>query len=188
VTRATRLLVVGCGFPQLGLLRFCRDEGLFVIGADLDEHAVGRGLCHAFVRVSTTAADDLARAASEHGARGIVTAGSEHAVLPTALAAGKLGLPFYGDPDTVRACQLKHEMRERYRRGGAPIPRFEWFAASDAGRVAAEPFVFPVVMYPTRGWAQRGVRVATTEGAIYVALPSALTAETSEADSRCLVE
>lgn len=188
MTTAAKILVVGCGFPQLGLLRFCRAEGLFVIGADLNEHAVGRSLCHAFVRVSTTAPDGLARAASELGARGIVTAGSEHAVLPTALAAGRLGLPFYGDPDTVRACQLKHEMRERYRRGGAPIPRFECVASAAAGRVAAAAFGLPVVVKPSRGWGQRGVRIATNEAELDAALAVALTAETSEAEPRCLVE
>lgn len=188
MTLTTKILVVGCGFPQLGLLRFCRAEGLFVIGADLNEYAVGRELCHAFVRASTTAAAELARAARELGAHGIVTAGSEHAVLPTALAAEKLGLPFYGDPDTVRACQLKHEMRERYRCGGAPSPRFECVTSARAGRLAALELGLPVVVKPSRGWGQRGVRIATTEAELDAALTLALGAETREAEPRCLVE
>jgi hypothetical protein len=59
---APRILIVGCGFPQLGLLRFCRAEGLHVIGLDQNPDAIGRALCHSFARAST--ADDAAIAAA----------------------------------------------------------------------------------------------------------------------------
>ena len=48
-----RIVVVGCGFPQLGLLRFCRDEGLHVVGVDANPRAVGVGCCDGFIEAST---------------------------------------------------------------------------------------------------------------------------------------
>jgi S-sulfo-L-cysteine synthase (3-phospho-L-serine-dependent) len=183
-----RILVVGCGFPQLGLLRFCRSQGLTVIGADQNERAVGRSLCDEFVRVSTTSVEGLEQAAREHAVAGIVTAGSEHALLATALASERLGLPFYGDPETVRACQAKHEMRERYRRGGAPSPRYECVSSREEGKRAAARLGLPVVVKPTRGWGQRGVRVIKKEAELEAALDAAFASPTQAAEPSCLVE
>jgi len=183
-----RILVVGCGFPQLGLLRFCRRESLFVIGADANEHAVGRALCDAFVEVSTTSAEGLERAGRALAVDGIVTAGSEHALLATAVAAERLGLPFYGDPETVRVCQAKDEMRARYHAGGAPSPRFECVSTREDGKRAALRIGLPVVVKPTRGWGQRGVRVVTTEAELESALSAAFAATTQSAEPSCLVE
>ena len=90
-----RILIVGCGFPQLGLLRFCKNEGLHVVGLDLNPEAVGRSTCDEFVQASTTDQDAIARAVVDGRLDGLTTGGSDHAVLPTALAAEQAGKPFY---------------------------------------------------------------------------------------------
>lgn len=154
---AQRILVVGCGFPQLGLLRAAKSLGLYVMGADLNPRAIGVSVCDEFLPVSTHDAAALAAAAREMRADGIVTCGSEVALRTTAEAAHATGLPFYGDTDTVDRCQSKDRMREAYAKGGAPVPAFA------VVREAAEVHAFalrqrlPVILKPSRGWGQRGV-------------------------------
>jgi prephenate dehydrogenase len=59
VTAVTRIVVVGCGFPQLSLVRAARRRGLFVIGADANPRAVAVPHCDAFFEVSTSDVDGL---------------------------------------------------------------------------------------------------------------------------------
>jgi biotin carboxylase len=152
-----RILIVGSGFPQLGLLRAARELGLFVIGVDANPTSIGARVCHEFREASTHDIDGIVRAAREARADGITTCGSELALFTTVRAAEALGLPFYGDIPTVDRCQAKDQMRQAYLAGGAPSPSF---AGVDAyGDV--EAFVsrqgFPVILKPSRGWGQRGV-------------------------------
>jgi biotin carboxylase len=154
---APRVVVVGCGFPQLGLLRAARELGIHVVGLDANARAIGVQVCSEFREVSTHDAAKIAEAAREARADGITTCGSEIALASTARAAEALGLPFYGDVATVDRCQAKDQMRAAYRRGGAPIPAFA--VVSSLSEV--ESFVasegLPVVIKPSRGWGQRGV-------------------------------
>jgi biotin carboxylase len=152
-----RVIIVGCGFPQLGLLRAARELGLHVIGLDANPRAIGVAVCSDFHEVSTDDVDRIASVARQMRAEGITTCGSEIALASTVRAAERLGLPFYGDVATVDRCQAKDEMRAAYRRGGAPIPAF----AAVTSRAGVEAFVeahgLPIVIKPSRGWGQRGV-------------------------------
>src|SRR6266851_641181 len=156
-SRQQRILIVGAGFPQLGLLRAARELGLFVIGVDANPTSIGAGVSDEFREASTHDVDGVARAARETRADGITTCGSELALFTTVRAAEALGLPFYGDIPTVDLCQAKDQMREAYLAGGAPSPAFA--SASAYGEV--EAFVsrqgLPVILKPSRGWGQRGV-------------------------------
>ncbi|HEX9296859.1 MAG TPA: ATP-grasp domain-containing protein [Polyangiaceae bacterium] len=152
-----KVLIVGCGFPQLGLLRAARDLGVFVIGTDANPAAIGAAVCHELHQVSTHDVDDVVACARRTRAEGITTCGSEVALATTARAAAILGLPFYGDPTTVERCQAKDQMREAYREGGAPIPAFAVANSFEDVRVFVDRRGLPVVLKPSRGWGQRGV-------------------------------
>lgn len=186
-----RVLIVGCGFPQLGLLRFCRSEGLSPIGVDADPRAVGAPLCERLVPASTTDVDAIVIAAREHRVAGLTTCGSDHALRPTALAAERLGLPFYASSELLRACTFKDEMRTKYEDGGAPTPARRLVTSHAEASDAVSILGFPVVVKPVRGWGQRGVAVAKSEEELHRAVESALwvaaRAEGTEA-SRCLIE
>jgi biotin carboxylase len=157
VTAARRVVIVGCGFPQLGLVRAAREIGLEVIGVDANARAIGAAVCSEFHEVSTHDVDRIVEVAQKTRADGITTCGSEVGLASTVRAAERLGMPFYGDVATVDRCQAKDQMREAYRQGGAPIPAFT--VATSLG--AVESFVqaegLPVVIKPSRGWGQRGV-------------------------------
>ena len=159
----SRVLIVGCGFPQLGLLRAARELGLYVIGVDANPSSIGARVCQEFHEASTHDIEAIIGVARSAGALGMTTCGSELALASTARAAQAMGMPFYGDVATVDRCQAKDLMREAYRSGDAPIPGF----ASASSFADVEAFVaaegLPIIVKPSRGWGQRGVsKVETT--------------------------
>jgi carbamoyl-phosphate synthase large subunit len=186
-----RILIVGCGFPQLGLLRFCLSEGLSPIGIDADPGAVGAGLCERLVPASTTDVDAIVVAARELRVAGLTTCGSDHALLPTAIAAERLGLPFYASSETLRACTFKDEMRAKYEAGRAPTPARRVVSNLREATLALQELGLPVVVKPVRGWGQRGVAVVVSEGELQAAVQSALLVASKaagEQGARCLIE
>ncbi len=153
----TRILIVGCGFPQLSLIRTARRLGLHVIGADANPRAPGVADCHEFVEVSTADVERLCAAVASARASAITTSGSEVSLKATAAVAARRGLPFHADPETIRRCQEKDAMRAAYLAGGVPVPPFAGCATLDETRAFVAQHGYPVVIKPSRGWGQRGV-------------------------------
>ncbi|GAC1352259.1 MAG: hypothetical protein NVSMB1_13350 [Polyangiales bacterium] len=153
----TRILVVGCGFPQLSLIRLARRLGLYVIGADANPHAVGVTDCDEFVRVSTTDVPRLCEVIAEKRLSALTTTGSEASLRSTALVAAQLKLPFHADVETVRRCQDKDAMRAAYQAHGVAVPQFSSCEGLHDARAFVAAHGYPVVIKPARGWGQRGV-------------------------------
>lgn len=174
-----RVVIVGCGFPQLGLLRAARELDLHVIGVDANARAIGAAVCDDFREVSTHDVDRIALVARELRADGITTCGSEVSLASTVRAAEKLGLPFYGDVATVDRCQAKDEMRAAYHRGGAPIPEFAVVTSLAEMEAFVRVHGLPVVVKPSRGWGQRGVSKVEKPSEIAAAFERALGASTA---------
>jgi len=151
------VLIVGCGFPQLGLIRAARDLGFEVSGADLNPSAIGVPLVDHFLQASTGEVAAIASAFRASGATGIATSGSELALTTTAHAAELLGLPFYADTQTVHRCQAKDAMRAGYLAAGLPVPAFQGCTTVEQARSFVEHHGLPVVVKPAHGWGQRGV-------------------------------
>lgn len=171
---SARVLVVGCGFPQLGLVQFCRAEGLEVVGLDQRQEAPAVSLCQRWARVSTVDTAGIVEAGRAHRVEGIVTCGSEAALLPVARAARALGLPFYATPELLESFALKHDMRQRYQAGGAPCPPFAVVRSLEQVLEFARREPSPWVIKPSRGWGQRGVRIVMQEQELLVAAREAL--------------
>lgn len=151
------VLVVGCGFPQLGLIRAARRLGYEVTGADLNPNAVGVPEVDHFLQASTGDVGAICSAYKESGAGGIATSGSELALTTTSHAAERLGVPFYADTETVYRCQAKDAMRAGYRAAGLEVPFFEPCLTLDDAKSFADRVGYPIVAKPAHGWGQRGV-------------------------------
>jgi biotin carboxylase len=152
-----RVVVVGCGFPQLSLIRAAKRRGLHVIGADMNPRAVAVPLCDEFHEVSTSDAAGLGELLRRVRADAITTTGSEVALKATADVAARERMPFYADPETVRRCQDKDAMRAAYASHGVAVPKFAPCASLDEAHTFARAHGFPLVVKPSRGWGQRGV-------------------------------
>jgi biotin carboxylase len=153
----TRVLVVGCGFPQLSLVRAAKRRGLVVVGADANSRAVAVAYCDEFAEVSTSDPDRLCDLAARVRADAVTTTGSEASLKSTAAVAARLGLPFYADTETVRRCQEKDTMRAGYRAAGLAVPAFARCESLREATAFARERGFPLVVKPSRGWGQRGV-------------------------------
>jgi biotin carboxylase len=151
------VVIVGCGFPQLSLIRAAKRRGLHVLGADMNPRAVAVPLCDEFHEVSTSDADGLAELVRRVRADAVTTTGSEVALKATAEVAARLRMPFYADPETVRRCQDKDAMRAAYASRGVAVPRFARCTTVDEARAFARDAGYPLVVKPSRGWGQRGV-------------------------------
>ncbi|MCS6899955.1 MAG: ATP-grasp domain-containing protein [Myxococcales bacterium] len=181
-----KIAVVGCGFPQLGLLRAARDLGLSILGLDLNPEAVGVPLVDRFEQVSTGDPKAIEAALVRTGVRAITTTGSELALTSTAQVAHRLGLPFYAPPEVILRCQDKGAMRAAYLAAGLPVPRFLHARSLDEARNFAETVGPPLVVKPAFGWGQRGVSRVEDLAALEEAYKAA--AEASHGHAGVIVE
>ncbi len=177
---STKLVVVGCGFPQLSLIRRARALGIDVTGIDVNPNAVGVPYCNSFESISTSDSSAIADHMKKSGSRAITSTGSELAVRTAAIVAADLDLPFYASPEVIRVCQEKDAMRAGYARAGLGVPNFESCRDFDAALKFVNHIGYPVVLKPARGWGQRGVSRVNTldelEGAFADALSHATVA------------
>jgi biotin carboxylase len=184
----TRILVVGCGFPQLSLVRAAKRRGYTVVGADMNPRAVAVRLCDEFHQASTADVEALCEVVRRTRAGAITTSGSEVALKSTALVAARLRLPFHADPETVRLCQDKDAMRAAYSAAGLAVPTFARCTSLEEARDFARAHDFPLVVKPSRGWGQRGVARVENEAELAHAVEEARAHSASAGLSVVVVE
>lgn len=183
-----RLVVVGCGFPQLSLIRAARRRGFHVIGADMNARAVAVPLCDEFHEVSTRDVDGLAGLVRRVRADAVTTTGSEVSLKATADVAARERFPFYADPETVRRCQDKDAMRAAYALHRVAVPDFARCSTLEEARAFARHRRYPLVVKPSRGWGQRGVARVENEDELAQAFEEARAHSASVGLSLVVVE
>ncbi|OIJ92340.1 ATP-grasp domain-containing protein [Streptomyces monashensis] len=126
--------------------------------------------------VATGEAEPLTRALAKlHEQRPVdgLLALSDGHLLPTALAARHLGIPFES-PETIGRLRDKHAMRTALRRADVPQPGFRSATTVPEAVAAATALGFPVVVKPADGMASLHVGVAETPDQV-AALAGAIT-------------
>ncbi len=88
-----RLLVLGAGPAQLGLLAAARERGLFVIALDRDPAAPGFQLADRRAIISTEDEQGIERLADAERVEGVIAPGIDWPVGIAARVAEKMGLP-----------------------------------------------------------------------------------------------
>lgn len=159
-----RLLVLGAGPAQIGLLRAARERGLFVIAADRDPSAPGFAYADKRAVVSTEDEPDVDRLARAEDVDGIVSPGADWPVGVAARVAHRLGLPHPIDPATAVLATTKSRQRERFEQAGVPQPR-----------LLDEPAAPCVVKAPDRQ-GQRGLTLVRADDELPAAIAAALEA------------
>jgi biotin carboxylase len=159
-----RLLVLGAGPAQIGLLRAAREHDLFVIAVDRDPAAPGFAYADKRALVSTEDEPGVDRLARAENVDGIVSPGADWPVGVAARVAARLGLPHPIDPATATLATTKSRQRERFAAAGVPQPR-----------VLAEPVAPSVVKAPDRQ-GQRGLTFVRTDEELAPAIDAAVEA------------
>jgi biotin carboxylase len=177
--RDRRLLVLGAGPAQLGLLRAAREHGLYVIACDRDAQAIGFEFADRRAVVSTEDEPAVAQLAKAERVEGVISPGSDWPVAVAARVAAQLGLSHPLRPDVAARCVSKHRQRELFEEAGVPQP--SW-------RVVAEPaedLPVPCVVKPPDRQGQKGLTLVMERGELSAAIAEAV----SESRTGCaLVE
>lgn len=174
-----RLLVLGAGPAQLGLLQAARDTDLYVIAADRDPAAPGFALADRRAIVSTEDESGIAQLAEAERVHGIVSPGSDWPVGIAARVAARLGLPHPISPEVGVLATSKLRQRQRFAEAGVPQPRWKLVAEPD------NELGFPVVVKAPDRQGQRGLSLVRTPEELDDAIATALGASRVQ---RCMIE
>jgi L-amino acid ligase C-terminal domain 2 len=120
-----RLLVLGAGPPQLGVLAAARRRGLTVVAADRDPSAPGFRYADRRAVVSIEDEPAIDRLARAEQVDGLIAAGTDHAVAIAARVAHRLGLPHPLEPEAGVVSVSELRQRERLAAAGIVQPLLE---------------------------------------------------------------
>jgi biotin carboxylase len=172
--RRARLLVLGAGPAQLGLLAAARGRGLWVVAADRDPAAPGFELADRRALVSTEDEEAIGRLAQAERVDGIVAPGIDWPVGVAARTAARLGLPHPIDPETARLATSKQHQRRRLEEAGVPQPRSALVGSTEAlHELALRP---PCVVKAPDLQGQRGLHLVSSGDGLVDAVEAALAA------------
>ncbi|MGH2995953.1 MAG: hypothetical protein ACRDON_08740, partial [Gaiellaceae bacterium] len=148
---AKRLLVLGAGPAQLGLLRAAHERGLFVIACDRDPGAPGFAFADRRALVSAEDEPALHQLARAERVDGVVAPGIDWPVAIAARIASRLGLPHPLSPETAARSVSKNRQRERLAEAGVPQPRWRVAVRAD------EDLPVPCAVKPVDRQGQKGL-------------------------------
>ncbi len=180
-----RLLVLGAGPAQLGVLAAARARELTVVAADRDPSAPGFRYADRRAIVSIEDEPAIERLARAEQVDGVVAPGSDHAVALAARLASRLGLPHPLTPEAASLAVSRQKQRERLAEAGIPQPRSVVCRSHDDVARAAEEIGFPVVVDAPDRSGERSVGLARDRAALAEAAAGALSDARGE---YCLVE
>jgi biotin carboxylase len=175
--RAARLLVLGAGPAQLGLLEAARARGLWVAVVDRDPAAPGFRFADRRCILSTEDEPAIERLVPALVIDGIVSPGTDWPVGVAARIAERVGLPHPVTPKTAVLATNKLRQRERLAEAGVPQPRWWVVGNGDPPPALAGPVV---VKAPDRQ-GQKGLSLVDRAGELPGAIERARSAARSGA-------
>ena len=160
---AKRLLVLGAGPGQLGLLEAARDRDLYVIAADRNPAAPWFRFADLRAIISVEDEPQLDRLATAERVDGLVAPGIDWPVAIAARIAERLALPHPIDPGTAVLATSKLRQRERFADAGVPHPRHVVCGTLEEALEAARGFGYPCVVKAPDRQGQKGLVLAREE-------------------------
>jgi biotin carboxylase len=174
-----RLLVLGAGPAQLGLLASARRHGLYVIAVDRDPGAPGFRYADRRAIVSTEDEPGIERLAAAERVDGIIAPGIDWPVAIAARIAERLGLPHPISPETAALSTSKLRQREAFAAAGVPQPRSVVCSGAEEAAEAAVSIGYPCVVKAPDRQGQRGLTLVPEARRMAAAVEVALDASRS---------
>jgi biotin carboxylase len=163
-----RLLVLGAGAAQLGLLEAARARGLFVIAVDRDPCAPGFACAERRAIVPVDDEPALERLAEAERIDGVIAPGADPPVGAAARIAARLGLQHPLSPETAVLSTSKLRQRERLAEAG--VPQTGWKVVSTPDEVVG----VPCLVRPPDRQGRRGRALVRSSRELRAALKAAL--------------
>jgi biotin carboxylase len=180
-----RLLVLGAGPAQLGLLAAARRRNLYVIAADRDPAAPGFQLADRRAIVSAEDEPAVERLALAEQVDGVIAPGIDWPVGIAARVAERLGVPHPLTSPSAALATSKLRQRERFAEAGVPQPRYRVSRTPGEAERSARELGFPCVVKAADRQGQRGLALVEEIDAVAPAAEEALAASRGGV---CLVE
>jgi biotin carboxylase len=152
-----RLLVLGAGAGQLGLLEAARERDLFVVAVDRDPAAPGFRFADRRAIISVEDEPQIDRLAAAERVGGLIAPGIDWPVAIAARIAERQVLPHPIDPATAVLATSKLRQRERFAEAGVPHPRHVVCASVEEAAAAAADFGYPCVVKAPDRQGQKGL-------------------------------
>jgi biotin carboxylase len=152
-----RLLVLGAGAGQLGLLEAARQRNLFVVAVDRNPAAPGFRFADRRAIISVEDEPQIDRLVAAEHVDGIVAPGIDWPVAIAARIADRVGLPHPIDPATAVLATSKLRQRERFAEAGVPHPRHVVCGTFEEAREAAAGLGYPCVVKAPDRQGQKGL-------------------------------
>jgi len=171
-----RLLVLGAGRHQKELIRRAEARGLRVVVSDYYADAPGKAFASYPTETDALSIEDNVALARKYGVRGVITSGTDLALVTMAEVAAALRLPCYLTPDAARTATNKSAMAGAF--AAHEVPRAHWHEARTTGEAAAAArrFGFPVVVKPADSQGQRATSKVLESRSLETAVAEALSA------------
>lgn len=182
---AGRLLVLGAGPAQIGLLQAAQERNLFTIAVDRDPAAPGFRFATRRAIVSTEDELGVERLADAERVDGLVSPGSDWPVAVAARVAEKLALPHPITPQTAILATSKLRQRERFAEAGVPQPRHAVVRSREEAAAAGDELGYPVVVKAPDRQGQKGLTLVREPAGLGEAVDRAIEAARS---GLCLLE
>jgi biotin carboxylase len=140
-SRSPRLLVLGAGPAQLGLLESARARGIWLAVVDRNASALGFRYADRRCILSTDDEPAIDRLVEALGIEGLIAPGTDWPIGVAARIAQRSGLPHPLSPQTAVLATNKLRQRERLDEAGVPQPRWWVVAPGDPLPVVETPCV-----------------------------------------------
>jgi biotin carboxylase len=168
-SRSPRLLVLGAGPAQLGLLEAARARGIWLAVVDRNASAPGFRLADRRCILSTEDEAAIERLAGALGIDGLIAPGTDWPIGVAARIAERAGLPHPLSPRTAVLATNKQRQRERLDEAGVPQPRW-WVVGADD---PPPPVRLPCVVKAPDRQGQKGLSLVRRASELAPALESA---------------
>jgi biotin carboxylase len=152
-----RLLVLGAGPGQLGLLEAARLRGLHVIAVDRNPAAPGFRFADRRAIVSLEDEPSIDRLAAAERVDGVIAPGTDFPVAIAARVAERLALPHPLDPASAQLAVSKLRQRERFAEAGVSHARYETCSTVREAEAAAQRLGYPCVVKAPDRQGQKGL-------------------------------
>ena len=171
---SARLLVLGAGPAQLGLLAAARKRGLFVIAVDRDPAAPGFKYADRRAIISAEDEQAIEHLATADPVDGVIAPGIDWPVAIAARVADRLGIPHPVSPESALLATSKLRQRERFAAAGVAQPAYVVCSTAEEVVAAAEQVGYPCVLKPTDRQGQRGLAIVEQREGLEEAIEDAL--------------